>query len=362
MSTSPSLPECFDEQAKHPLHDVTRSPEEILLSLGYDPAILKRHDFNTQGIRLWEITPSLTQEQKEYVLRSPLWGDECSESRMQLRLLACRDFEPSAFLEEKLVLLYGRDMSCWSLVSSMTGLPEEVLQISDPIAKKSAFLAYIAVHELAHFEMPEYDLADVTGCLRVETHCDRRAREALGNEAAFAENRMEREIILMRAVQDMNRLPRKMMMPIYQIDGILPSKAKGYLCNFKWFDVAHSTALFLKKGPDAPGFEAAIEEYKGLVPLLAGTLEEALGTPFPINYTHVYKAVRIILDSASADNAGADSPALSSVQREILELYAEGMEHFCPVKCARLRDELAGKLRIMDVRHKPEWDGYGPDM
>ncbi|MCD8491922.1 MAG: hypothetical protein LRY51_08485 [Geovibrio sp.] len=345
---------------QHPFQSVTSTTEEMLRHLGYNPRLLKRHKFKTKGVRVLNVTSSLTQEQKQRILncarpavssRSFMNGSEEGARRFHndlFRMLQ-KQFAPCLYHEQNLVLMYGEDMPFYEILAVNTGLPAAYIEQPDTEAGKQAWMAFIFLHELGHFEKRYHRFSHSWEMLEAEIYCDRRSLSALYSEAASVQNGVCREVILARAVRDIITKVSQYIYPSHSYD-TSGQVSYSYYPRTSNLDISHATALFLSK----PHYETELRrlprEYKGLLTAFCGIFQEMEARP-GIDAALIYKAARTLL---VRDNKGVTS--LSDMQRDILELYAEGMEYFCPTKCASWQAELEAGAACSSVASS------GPDI
>ncbi|MCD8491919.1 MAG: hypothetical protein LRY51_08470, partial [Geovibrio sp.] len=226
------------------------------------------------------------------------------------------------------------DMTYRGMISAHTSIPEDELEISEKETEIPRIQAFSLLHELAHFEA-EGDPVNHTSrtLLSAEIYCDSRALDGLAIQKDFNNDHFYRNWILMRAVQDTNNSIQRAVKN--HIKCRAASSSGGMGCRP---DFSHSTALFLKNPDHTASCEEVIQEYNSLLLALYSTIRCEWGLSIEDRISKTYKAACLLLERGGSDNL-----ILSPLQREILELYTEGMEHFCPTKCQCWRGELESK-------------------
>ncbi|MCD8491921.1 MAG: hypothetical protein LRY51_08480 [Geovibrio sp.] len=221
---------------------------------------------------------------------------------------------------------------------------------------KKALQAYILLHELGHFERWYEETAPVAEALEIEAYCDRLSLKVLSEEMSSSESehfRTGRLFILLRTMGNINRSIKSAVVPLYQ-NGVCDPAAPQYQVNIQRADINHATTLFLHDLNRELDCAEIVTEYKNLMEKFSLTISRhKAGFGYEINSAVIYKAAQILLSSGNADE-----PSLSGLQREILELYVEGLEYFCSTKCRAWKASIAEQSSSGTAsRCDPEWDG-----
>lgn len=280
------------------LESITKSPEDILVSLGLPLSLLDTYaSIDLKRIRVFQCKNPM--EEHELAILSGFIPE------VYLSRIKAGNFAAYAFLDKSLVILPADNLSYNQIVHVMTGWPSGFIQSEFSNEKLPLLNAYILLHELGHFMYGgTFGLTDVKAC-NIEKKCDADALYALYRHSLPHMPDVYQEVIYMRAIA--------------ALSGSIIAKKLGVSLDGEHF---YDHAVILQSLDSSLNLERIIEEYR--------ELQDLVGANFwPAGFFPSEQCLSLNVYAAAVRTSG--DPTLSDSKRTALSLYLKASEYFCPV-------------------------------